>query len=72
MRQQLEQHQLSCVFTEPQFSSALVSSVIGELPVQTVELDPLGRHISVTKQGYAEFLNDLTQRFVRCLTPPQH
>lgn len=72
MRQQLEQHQLSCVFTEPQFSSALVSSVIGELPVKTVELDPLGRHISVTKQGYAEFLNDLTQRFVRCLTPPQH
>ena len=69
MRQQLLDEQVTCVFTEPQFSSALVDSVVGNLPVQRVELDPLGRHISVTQQGYPDFIQDLTQRFVQCLSP---
>jgi len=69
MRQQLLDEQVVCVFTEPQFSSALVDSVVGNLPVRRVELDPLGRHISVTQQGYPDFIQDLTQRFVQCLSP---
>lgn len=68
MREQLAQGDVHCVFTEPQFSPAIVRSVTRGLSINQGELDPLGSHISVTKQGYADFLNDLTQRFVECLT----
>lgn len=67
MRDQLAAGDIHCVFTEPQFSPAIVRSVTRDLEINLGELDPLGSHISVTKQGYADFLNDLTQRFVECL-----
>ncbi len=67
MRSQLAQGDVACVFSEPQFSPALVTSVTRGLDIRLGELDPLGVHISVTKHGYAEFIADLTQRFVRCL-----
>lgn len=67
MRSQLARGDVTCVFTEPQFSPALVASVTRGLDIRLGELDPLGVHISVTKDGYAEFIRDLTQRFVHCL-----
>lgn len=68
MRQQLVAGDVVCVFSEPQFEPKLVSSVMRGLKIRRGELDPLGVHISVTKHGYAEFISDLTQRFVSCLS----
>ena len=68
MRDQLAAGHVQCVFSEPQFSPALVTSVTRDLNVRIGELDPLGVHISVTKRGYADFVSDLTQRFVQCLS----
>lgn len=67
MREQLANGQVVCVFSEPEFTPALVDSVVGDLPVQRAELDPLGSHISVTKDGYARFLDDMATRARACL-----
>lgn len=68
MRQQLKDGNVRCIFTEPQFEPKLVRSVTRGLDIPVGTLDPLGVHIAVTQQGYAEFVADLTQRFLGCLS----
>ncbi|MEK9766296.1 MAG: zinc transporter, partial [Thalassolituus sp.] len=67
MREQLRQGDVSCVFREPEYSPALVVSVVGNLPVKHGELDPLGSHINLSRDGYPHFLRDLADRAVNCL-----
>lgn len=69
MRQQLQSGEVVCVFSEPEFSPALVESVVRGLPVRRSELDPMALNIPLSANGYPAFLNDLTQRFVDCLSP---
>ena len=69
MRRQLQRGEVVCVFSEPQFSPALVESVVKGLPVKRGELDPMAQHIPLQANGYALFLTDLTDRFVTCLQP---
>jgi len=68
MREQLSRGDVSCVFREPEYSPALVVSVVGDLPVKQGELDPMATHIPVTKDGYATFLRDMADRAVNCLS----
>jgi len=67
MREQLRQGDVSCVFREPEYSPALVVAVVGNLPVKHGELDPLGSHINLSRDGYPHFLRDLADRAVNCL-----
>lgn len=67
MREQLRQGDVACVFREPEYSPALVVKVVGNLPVKHGELDPLGSHIALSKDGYPYFLRDLADRAVNCL-----
>lgn len=69
MRDQLRAGDIACVFREPEYSPALVVKVVGDLPVKQGELDPLGTHISLSKDGYPYFLQDLANRAVNCLEP---
>jgi len=69
MRDQLTSGEVVCVFSEPEFSPALVQSVVRGLDVKQGELDPVASHISVTKTGYPDFIQDLAQRFATCLSP---
>jgi len=46
-----------------------VQSVVRGLDVKQGELDPVASHISVTKTGYPDFIQDLSQRFATCLSP---
>ncbi len=69
MRDQLTSGEVVCVFSEPEFSPALVQSVVRGLDVKQGELDPVASHISVTKTGYPDFIQDLSQRFATCLSP---
>ena len=69
MRDQLTSGEVVCVFSEPEFSPALVQSVVRGLDVKQGELDPVASHISVTKSGYPDFIEDLAQRFATCLSP---
>ena len=72
MRDQLANGEVVCVFSEPEYTPALVDSVVGDLPVNRAELDPLGSHISVTKDGYARFLDDMAMRARACLEPREN
>ncbi|MBE0484145.1 MAG: zinc ABC transporter substrate-binding protein [Bacterioplanes sp.] len=69
MRQQLQQGEVQCVFSEPQFSPALIDSVTRGLNIRRGELDPMAAHIPLSANAYVEFIADLTERFVACLTP---
>lgn len=69
MRQQLQQGDVRCVFSEPQFSPALIDSVTRGLNIRRGELDPMAAHITLSANAYPEFIADLTERFVACLTP---
>lgn len=67
MRDQLRAGDVACVFREPEYSPALVVKVVGDLRVKQGELDPLGTHIYLSKDGYSYFLRDMADRALHCL-----
>lgn len=67
IRQQLEAAKAVCVFSEPQFTSAVVDAIISGLPVAQGELDPLARSINVSAEGYLDYLQSLSDSFRSCL-----
>ncbi|MEH6576250.1 MAG: zinc ABC transporter substrate-binding protein ZnuA [Amphritea sp.] len=68
IRQALETSQARCVFVEPQYTAAVVNSIVGDLPVEIGTLDPLGSQISVNSDAYFHFLKGLAAQFKRCLS----
>lgn len=69
MRDQLSRGEVVCVFSEPEFPSSLVQSVVKGIDVKQGELDPMAMHIPLQANGYALFIEDLATRFERCLAP---
>ena len=67
IRQQLEAAKAVCVFSEPQFTSAVVNAITSGLPVAQGELDPLARTIKVDADGYLNYLQSLSDSFTDCL-----
>lgn len=67
MREQLQRGDVVCVFSEPEFSPALVDSLTEGLQVGRGELDPLGANIPRQPMGYPLYLLDLANRANRCL-----
>ncbi len=67
IRQQLEQSHAVCVFSEPQFTSAVVDAITSGLDVRQGELDPLARTATAGPQGYTDYLQSLSDHFVACL-----
>lgn len=70
LRTQLAQGNVHCVFSEPQYDPALVDALIGDMKIQRAELDPMAADITLSSQGYGQFLLQLAQRAAGCLTPP--
>lgn len=63
---EIKEHNITCVFSEPQFSDALVTSVTnGEL--STSQLDPLGVDYELGPNLYTELLQGLANSFESCL-----
>lgn len=56
----------SCVFSEPQFNAGLVDSVIGQTPVKSLVIDPLGTGISVGANFYPDLIKDIGATFASC------
>ncbi len=67
IREQLESSQAVCVFSEPQFTSAVVNAIVGDLPVQLGELDPLARTFEPGKDAYVQYLQSMGDAFANCL-----
>jgi len=67
MRKQLQNKEVTCVLSEPQFSPALINTVVNGLPIQQGELDPLAGQSVLTKTAYIDWLSDMTETLVECL-----
>ena len=69
MRNQLKNNEVSCILSEPQFSPALINTVVNGLTIKQGELDPLAGSSVLTKTAYIDWLSDMTNTLTRCLQP---
>ena len=67
IRESLKDKQAYCVFSEPQFSPAVVDSVTKGTEVNIGTLDPMATNVQVGKGGYVRFIKELGQSFTKCL-----
>ena len=67
MRSQLQNDEVSCILSEPQFSPALIDTVVNGLPINQGELDPLAGSSVLTKTAYIDWLSDMTNTLAECL-----
>jgi zinc transport system substrate-binding protein len=65
IRAMIEQEKVVCLFSEPQFSPALVRSIASELQIKTGVLDPLGTDPSA--EGYFSLMATLSEALKGCL-----
>ncbi len=67
LREAVIQSKAVCVFSEPQFSAAVLNAITSGTSVRTVELDPLGQKVVPGKGAYLAFLADFAEAFKACL-----
>ena len=67
LRHALVEHDVRCVFTEPQFEPRLVETVIERTSVRTAVLDPLGAEIALGADAWFTLLHRLGDTIAECL-----
>jgi len=67
IRQQIEQSQPLCIFSEPQFSTVAIKTVIRGTDIREGVLDPLATEHKASSQRYTSFINNFAQRIIKCL-----
>ena len=68
IKKTLAKQDVQCVFSEPQFTPAVIESVVRGSSTQKGQLDPVGSTIEVGKGSYFEFLQQLTDSYSSCLS----
>ncbi len=66
----VEQNSPACLLEDVNTSMATVNTVLRDLPVKRVPIDPLGDAIVADKQGYALLLTSLADAFDTCMQAP--
>ncbi|MFA0568630.1 zinc ABC transporter substrate-binding protein ZnuA [Vibrio gallaecicus] len=67
IRNTLKRDNVQCVFSEPQFTPAVIASVTRGSQATKGQLDPVGSTIDVKPGSYFDFLQQLTQSYTNCL-----
>ena len=67
LRGALAEHDIRCVFTEPQFEPDLVHTVIEGTGIRTATLDPLGVDVEPGPDAWFEVMRDLGDSVADCL-----
>tara|TARA_B110000046_G_scaffold169524_1_gene188708 strand:- start:382 stop:1248 length:867 start_codon:yes stop_codon:yes gene_type:complete len=67
MRNQLKNKEVACVLSEPQFSPALIETVVNGLAINRGELDPLAGSTTLSKSAYIDWLSAMTATLSECL-----
>ncbi len=65
LREEIEEHKVECIFSEPQFSPGIVKTLIAGTDVKSAVLDPLGSTYQV--DTYGAFLEELGNQYLSCL-----
>jgi len=68
IRQKLNSGDVACVFSEPQFTPAVVQSVMRGSNAVKGELDPLGSTIEAKPGSYFTFLHSIANNIEQCLS----
>lgn len=68
IRDMIKKSKIQCIFTEPQFSSKAVHSIIQDLSVKSAELDPEGQAAQKNANGYFQLLENLANAMQQCLS----
>ncbi|WP_434761934.1 zinc ABC transporter substrate-binding protein ZnuA [Vibrio fortis] len=68
IKKTLAKQDVQCVFSEPQFTPAVIESVVRGSSTKKGQLDPVGSDIEVGKGSYFEFLQQLTDSYTSCLS----
>nr|WP_298414714.1 zinc ABC transporter substrate-binding protein [uncultured Halomonas sp.] len=67
LRKRIDELNIHCVLSEPQFDPKLVKSVFGDTGVETsIVIDPLGTALSLGDELYPQLLHQLADGLVRC------
>ncbi|EGA65541.1 zinc ABC transporter substrate-binding protein ZnuA [Vibrio brasiliensis] len=69
IRKALASEQAKCVFSEPQFTPAVVKSVTRGSKAKVGVLDPIGSDVEVAAGGYFTLKQNLADSFSNCLQP---
>ena len=69
IRRKIRETKAACVFSEPQFEPALVSTVLTGTSAKTAVLDPLGADLPAGPEAYVQLVRNLAAALVDCLTP---
>ncbi|UTM56388.1 zinc ABC transporter substrate-binding protein ZnuA [Photobacterium sp. CCB-ST2H9] len=67
IRNTLKKSQVKCIFREPQFSPAVIQSVVNGSDIKIGTLDPMATDIAAEQGGYVRFLQELGYSFTECL-----
>ncbi|MEF1289556.1 zinc ABC transporter substrate-binding protein [Vibrio sp. M260118] len=67
IRKTLAENGARCVFSEPQYTPAVVQSVTRDSDAKIGILDPLGTDIEAVSGGYFKFKQSLADSFITCL-----
>ena len=69
VRRKIARTRAACVFSEPQFTPALVDTVIEGTEAKTAVLDPLGAELDPGPEAYFQIMRGLAGSLRDCLTP---
>lgn len=69
VRGRIVAEEVTCVFSEPQFSPALVVTLIEGTSARSGVLDPIGAALTPGADLYPQLLRDLARSLVDCLKP---
>ena len=67
LREEITEHGIQCIFSEPQFEPRAIRVVAENLPVRTGEIDPLGDGTINRVGGYQAFMTNLANGYAACL-----
>ena len=70
LRAALSEHDIRCVFSEPQFESDLVRTVVGKTGIRIATLDPIGAEIEPGPDAWFEMMRGLGEAIADCLGAP--
>ncbi|MGB7288093.1 MAG: zinc ABC transporter substrate-binding protein [Salaquimonas sp.] len=68
LREKLEENDIQCVLSEPQFNSRIIETVISDNNIKTAEVDPIGMQVENGPELYFQLMRKMTDAFVTCLS----
>ena len=67
IRQTVEELDMTCVFSEPQFNPELIATVVDGTNARARVIDPLGTHLTLGADFYLNLLRNIAQTMASCL-----